>query len=61
MAPQRNNDPVQPADNLTKGELIAFAVAVGWLVMVGLFFWMLPSAEVTTGPDAKLRWVMTVI
>lgn len=61
MAPQRNNDPVQPADNLTKGELIAFAVAVGWLVMVGLFFWMLPSAEVTTGPDAKLRWVMMLI
>ena len=61
MAPQHNNDPVQPADNLTKGELIAFAVAVGWLVMVGLFFWMLPSAEVTTGPDAKLRWVMMLI
>jgi hypothetical protein len=61
MAPQHNNKLVQAADSATKGELIAFAVAVGWFVMVALFFWMLPSSEVITGPDAKLRWVMMLI
>lgn len=61
MAPQRNNDAAHAADSLTRSELIAFGIAVGWFAMVGLFFWMLPSSEVTTGPDAKLRWVMMLI
>jgi len=61
MAHQPNSETTQGADSLTKGEVIACAVAVGWLVAVGLFFWMLPPSEASSGPDANLRWVMMLI
>ena len=61
MAHQANSETTQVAGNLTKGEVIAFAVAVGWLVVVGLFFWMLPPSESLSGPDANLRWFMILI
>jgi hypothetical protein len=61
MAHQPNTETTQAADSLTKGEVIAFAVAIGWLVGVGLFFWMLPPSETANGSDANLRWVMMLI
>lgn len=61
MALRPNNDTSHGTGNLTNSELIAFAVALGWFVMVALFFWMLPTSEPTSGPDAKLRWIMMLI
>ena len=61
MAQQPNSDKIHAADGLTPGEVIAIALGVVWLVVMGLFFWMLPSSDVTSGPDANLRWVMMVI
>ncbi len=61
MAHQPNSETTQVTGNLTKGEVIAFAVALGWLVVVGLFFWMLPPSEGLNGPDANLRWFVILI
>ena len=61
MALRPNKDAAHGTGRLTNSELIACAVAVGWFVMVALFFWMLPMSETTSGPDAKLRWIMMLI
>jgi hypothetical protein len=61
MALRPNNDTAHGSNRLTNSELISCAVAAGWLVMVALFFWMLPATEPSSGPDAKLRWIMMLI
>ena len=49
------------ADGLTPGEAIAIAFAVTWMVVVGLFFWMLPPALDNTSGEGKLRTVLMLV
>lgn len=57
MAHQPSSDRIRAASGLTKGEVTALAVAVGWVVVVGLLAWMLPASETTNAPSATLRWI----
>ncbi|MEJ6403084.1 hypothetical protein [Yoonia sp. 2307UL14-13] len=52
----------QPSDNASPDGLnrIAIGFSVGWLVVVGLFFWILPPARQSEGFDS-LRFVMVLI
>lgn len=61
MAHQPISETTQSAGNLTKGEAISFAVAIGWLVVAGLFFWIMRPSEGLSGPDASLRLAMMLI
>ncbi len=55
-------DQLTPADeNLTRIDKIAAGLAVGWLVVVGLFFWLLPPARQPGQPFDSLRFVLMLI
>jgi hypothetical protein len=61
MAQQPMSTGATGAQGLTQVDAIAIALAVGWLVVVGLFFWILPQP---TAPDDSfdgLRLIMTLI
>ncbi len=49
MAQRPKDNRAREAEGLTQGEAISCAVAVGWMVAVGIFFWLLPP---TQNPDA---------
>lgn len=55
---QRSGKKQQEAEGLTQAEAISVAVAVGWMVAVGIYFWTLPSAaagvDSLDGPRAIL-------
>ena len=55
MARHSNSD---GAEGLTQGEATAIAVAVTWMVVVGIFFWTsLPDQSVDDG-IASIRWAL---
>ncbi|EBA12023.1 hypothetical protein [Roseobacter sp. CCS2] len=61
MAQQPTTNKAREAEGLTQGEAIAIAFAVGWMVVIGIFFWRSMSQ---VGPDGGFfigRWVLAVI
>lgn len=61
MAQHPINKNAQAADGLTQGEAISVAIAVTWMVVVGIFFWLLPPSEnPDAGFDALRRILMFV-
>jgi len=61
MAQQPINDRVKDAETLTRTEAIAAGLAIGWLVVVGLFFWILPPARPPGEAFDSLRFVLMLI
>lgn len=61
MAQQPISDRARAAQGLTQTEAIAIALAVGWMVVVGLFFWILPPAQAEGQPFDSLRFVLMLI
>ncbi len=61
MAQQPISDRARDAQGLTKTEAIAVALAVGWMVAVGLFFWILPPVQPEGAPFDSLRFVLMLI
>jgi hypothetical protein len=61
MAQQPISDRAREAQGLTQGEAIAMAVAVGWMLVVGLFFWLLPPTSVEGEGFDSLRFVLVLI
>lgn len=61
MAQDSIRSQVQTAEGLTRGEIAAIGIAVLWMVVAGLFFWMLPSADAVAGQTDSLRWVLMLI
>jgi len=61
MAQRQITSKAREAEGLTQGEAIAIAFAVGWIVVVGVFFWQAMSG---TGPEQGFvvgRWLLVVI
>ncbi len=50
-----------PADGITRTERIAAGLALGWIVTVGLFFWLLPPARQPGESFDSLRFVLMLI
>jgi hypothetical protein len=61
MAQQPISDRARAAQGLTQTDAIAIALAVGWMVVVGLFFWILPPAQAEGQPFDSLRFVLMLI
>ncbi len=57
MAPKPNTNPT----GRSTGELIAIALSLVWIVMVGLFFWLLPPASSAADRFDSLRFVLMLI
>ena len=51
----------EPADGITRTERIAAGLAIGWMVTVGLFFWLLPPARQAGEGFDSLRFVLMLI
>lgn len=60
MARQSISDRAREAEGLTQGEAIAIAFAVGWMVVVGIFFWTIVPDE-SSGGFASVRWILMFI
>ncbi|WP_411889368.1 hypothetical protein [Yoonia sp. SDW83-1] len=50
-----------PADGITRTERIAAGLALGWIIAVGLFFWLLPPARQPGASFDSLRFVLILI
>ena len=61
MAQQPISDRARAAEGVTKTEALALALAVGWMVVVGIFFWTLPPVDQEAPADARLRMVLMLI
>ncbi|MEL6682168.1 MAG: hypothetical protein AAFQ09_05925 [Pseudomonadota bacterium] len=61
MAQQPVSEKAREAQGLSQVEAIAMALAVGWLVAVGLFFWILPPQQPEDAPFDSLRFVLMLI
>ncbi|MEL6838155.1 MAG: hypothetical protein AAFP85_02615 [Pseudomonadota bacterium] len=61
MAQQPISDRAREAQGLSQTEAIAMALAVGWLVAVGLFFWILPPQQPENAPFDSLRFILMLI
>lgn len=61
MAQSPIHEQAREAEGLTKVELIAAALAVGWMVALGLFFWFLPPERQPGGSFDSLRFVLIMI
>ncbi len=61
MAQRPINEQAQDAEGLTKVEFIATGLAVGWMVSVGLFFWLLPPERGPGEGFDSLRFVLILI
>jgi hypothetical protein len=61
MAQHPTNDQGRSAEGLTKGEVISIAFAVGWVLVAGLFFWLMPKDDAVAGQTDGLRWVLMLI
>ncbi len=48
------------ADGLSQGEALAVALSVGWMVVIGILFWMLPS-DAPSESFARVRWIIFLI
>ncbi|MEO1638063.1 MAG: hypothetical protein AAFU41_02290 [Pseudomonadota bacterium] len=60
MAQRSLRSPAREAEGLTQTEAIGMAVAVTWMVGVGIYFWTIPTA---TDPDtaARLRQILMMV
>jgi len=61
MALQSQNNRAREAEGLTQGEAIAIAFAVGWMIVIGIFFWLSMTGDGADGDFALGRWVLVVI
>ncbi|PJI86399.1 hypothetical protein BC777_2768 [Yoonia maricola] len=61
MAQQSNTNRTREAEGLTQGEAIGIAIAVGWMVVIGIFFWLSMSGPAPDEGFALGRWVLAVI
>lgn len=53
--------PASAPEGRTTGELIAIALSLVWMIMVGLFFWLLPPTEAAGDRFDSLRFVLMLI
>ena len=60
MARQSNSDRAREAEGLTQGEAIAIAVAVAWMVAVGIFLWVFLPAQPADENLAGIGWILTL-
>ena len=51
----------QTDEKRTNAEVIALALSLGWMVAVGLFFWLLPPAQSGEASFDSLRFVLMLI
>ncbi len=58
MAPKPFDEQAPAAEGLSQGEAIAVALAVSWMVIVGLFFWLIPSLA---SPSQDMDGLRTVL
>ncbi len=61
MARQPASQRAREAEGLTQGEAIAIAIAVAWMVVVGIFFWSLQPTDPTNDGAAAERWILMFI
>ena len=61
MARQTSSDRAREAEGLTPGEAIAVAFAVGWMVVVGIYFWALPEAAADANSADGPRFVLILL
>jgi hypothetical protein len=61
MARQSTSDRAREAEGLTQGEAIAIAIAVGWMVVVGIFFWTFVPNQSGGDSFASVRWILMFI
>ena len=61
MAQHHSPQGANSAEGLTRGEWIAFWICVGWMLVVGAYFWMLPPQEAVAGQTDNLRWLLLVL
>ncbi|WP_375254015.1 hypothetical protein [Yoonia sp.] len=61
MAQETSSDPVLASERLTTGEAVAIAIAVAWFVVIGIFFAMLDTSQMSSVVDDRLRWTLMVI
>ena len=61
MAQQPISDRAPAAEGLTRAESIAAILAVGWMVMVGAFFWVFPPSTPESATFDSLRFVLILI
>lgn len=61
MAQQSYNNRAREAEGLTQGEAIGIAIAVGWMIVIGIFFWLSMTSDSGNGDFALGRWVLIVI
>lgn len=53
--------PIPTPQGRSAGELIAIALSLAWMVMVGLFFWLLPPSSAAGDSFDSLRFVLMLI
>ena len=58
MARNDTSDKVTAADGLTRSDLIGGSLALGWIVVIGLLFWLTPS---TAAPFDALQFVLMLV
>lgn len=61
MAQQPINDRAKAAAGLTTTNVIAVALAVGWMVVISLFFWILPPRSAQGEGFDSLRFVLMLM
>jgi len=61
MAQNPFHDPVRDAEGLTQTEALAAAGAVSWMVVVGVYFWALPSLAEDEGSAERLRLILMMV
>ncbi len=61
MAQEPSREPDPTPEGFTAGEAIALVVAVVWLVILALFFWMSPADEVSSITDDRLFAIIMVM
>lgn len=61
MARQSTSDRAREAEGLTQGEAISIAIAVGWMVVVGIFFWTFVPNQSGGDSFASVRGILMFI
>ncbi|MEO0903133.1 MAG: hypothetical protein AAFX89_00025 [Pseudomonadota bacterium] len=61
MAQQPSTNRAREAEGLTQGEAIGIAIAVAWMVVIGISFWLSMSERDPDDGFALGRWVLAVI
>ena len=61
MAQPDTNDPAREAAGLAQSDALAVAVAVGWVVVMGIFFWLAWPDAVADDVFATGRLILVLI